>query len=370
MRAALLDRACAAPSPRRAGAPGPTNSSSVARPHAHGERLLGRRDRASGRAAARRCLEELFPSPWKSRSGRYSAVPDGRLERRTTELLQRLIRFNTVNPPGNEQAAQEFLQDTLEAAGFECELLAAVEGRPNLVARLRGRLRRPDAVPARPRRHRARRPRRLERRPVVGRAARRLRLGPRRARHEEPGGRRGRRGDARSPRRAGGPSPASCWSSSPPTRRPARPYGAQWLCERAPRQGALRLRRQRGRRRGRSSSTAAASTASASPRRASSASRSPRTGAPGHASIPRIGDNALTKLAPVLEALRDGRPALELSPEPEALIAGARARPGRPRGGARERSRRATRASAVLLEPMLGVTLHADDGPRLARRST
>ncbi len=60
------------------------------------------------------------------------------LERRTTELLQRLIRFNTVNPPGNEQAAQEFLRDTLAAAGFECELLAAVEGRPNLVARLRG----------------------------------------------------------------------------------------------------------------------------------------------------------------------------------------------------------------------------------------
>src|SRR6059058_3106560 len=64
-------------------------------------------------------------------------MPD--LEQRTTELLQRLIQFNTVNPPGNEQAAQEFLKEKLEAAGFECELLAAVEGRPNLVARLRGR---------------------------------------------------------------------------------------------------------------------------------------------------------------------------------------------------------------------------------------
>src|SRR3954467_10549338 len=60
------------------------------------------------------------------------------LEQRTTELLQRLIQFNTVNPPGNEQAAQEFLKEMLESAGFECELLAAVEGRPNLVARLRG----------------------------------------------------------------------------------------------------------------------------------------------------------------------------------------------------------------------------------------
>ena len=58
------------------------------------------------------------------------------LERRTTELLQRLIRFDTVNPPGNERAAQEFLRGLLEGAGFEVELLSAVEGRPNLVARL------------------------------------------------------------------------------------------------------------------------------------------------------------------------------------------------------------------------------------------
>ena len=59
------------------------------------------------------------------------------LERRTVELLQRLIRFNTVNPPGNEGAAQEFLRELLEAAGFECELLADVEGRPNLIARMK-----------------------------------------------------------------------------------------------------------------------------------------------------------------------------------------------------------------------------------------
>src|SRR5665213_720005 len=54
-----------------------------------------------------------------------------------TELLQRLIRFNTVNPPGNERAAQEYLRDHLTAAGFECELLGAEDDRPNLVARLR-----------------------------------------------------------------------------------------------------------------------------------------------------------------------------------------------------------------------------------------
>jgi acetylornithine deacetylase/succinyl-diaminopimelate desuccinylase-like protein len=67
-------------------------------------------------------------------------MPDAdALERSATELLQQLIRFDTVNPPGNEQALQNFLQDKLEAAGFDCVQLAAVAGRPNLVARLPGR---------------------------------------------------------------------------------------------------------------------------------------------------------------------------------------------------------------------------------------
>ena len=53
-----------------------------------------------------------------------------------TQLLQRLIRFDTVNPPGNERAAIEYLRDILAQAGFQCELLGAVPERPNLVARL------------------------------------------------------------------------------------------------------------------------------------------------------------------------------------------------------------------------------------------
>ena len=55
-----------------------------------------------------------------------------------TTLLQRLIRLDTVNPPGNERPAQELLRAELEAAGFECELLGVSDERPNLVARLRG----------------------------------------------------------------------------------------------------------------------------------------------------------------------------------------------------------------------------------------
>jgi acetylornithine deacetylase/succinyl-diaminopimelate desuccinylase-like protein len=53
------------------------------------------------------------------------------------QLLTRLVRFNTVNPPGNERAAQEYLHTHLSEAGFECELLGCVPERPNLLARLR-----------------------------------------------------------------------------------------------------------------------------------------------------------------------------------------------------------------------------------------
>jgi acetylornithine deacetylase/succinyl-diaminopimelate desuccinylase-like protein len=60
------------------------------------------------------------------------------LERETTELLQRLVRLNTVNPPGNERPAQELLAGLLGDAGFEVELLGRTDERPNLVARLRG----------------------------------------------------------------------------------------------------------------------------------------------------------------------------------------------------------------------------------------
>jgi acetylornithine deacetylase/succinyl-diaminopimelate desuccinylase-like protein len=54
------------------------------------------------------------------------------------DLLQRLIRFNTVNPPGNEGEAIAFLEGLLGEAGFECRVFAKEPDRPNLVARLKG----------------------------------------------------------------------------------------------------------------------------------------------------------------------------------------------------------------------------------------
>jgi acetylornithine deacetylase/succinyl-diaminopimelate desuccinylase-like protein len=60
------------------------------------------------------------------------------LQQETADVLGRLIRFNTVNPPGQERECQEYLHDYLTEAGFECELLGAEDERPNLIATLRG----------------------------------------------------------------------------------------------------------------------------------------------------------------------------------------------------------------------------------------
>ena len=59
------------------------------------------------------------------------------LEQETADVLARLIRFKTVNPPGNERSCQEWIAAYLRDAGLDVELLGAEPGRPNLVARLR-----------------------------------------------------------------------------------------------------------------------------------------------------------------------------------------------------------------------------------------
>jgi acetylornithine deacetylase/succinyl-diaminopimelate desuccinylase-like protein len=55
------------------------------------------------------------------------------------ELLQRLIRFDTTNPPGNEADCAAFLRGLLAEAGIDSQTYEAAPGRPNLVARLAGR---------------------------------------------------------------------------------------------------------------------------------------------------------------------------------------------------------------------------------------
>jgi acetylornithine deacetylase/succinyl-diaminopimelate desuccinylase-like protein len=60
------------------------------------------------------------------------------LRREVTELLQQLIRLDTVNPPGNETAAAELLAGYLARQGIQSGLIARVPERANLVARLPG----------------------------------------------------------------------------------------------------------------------------------------------------------------------------------------------------------------------------------------
>jgi acetylornithine deacetylase/succinyl-diaminopimelate desuccinylase-like protein len=282
-------------------------------------------------------------------------VPEAEaLERRTTELLQRLIRFKTVNPPGDEEPAQRFLRDRLEAAGFECELLAAVDGRPNLIARLPGGSDGPrlvllghvDTVLADPADWSVD--------PwsgelldgcVWGRGAVDMKsqvaaeVAAATLLAEE--GWRPEAGELRlvltADEEAGGN------------------YGARWLCGQHPdkvrcdlviNEGAGEVLEFQGRR------VYGVCVAEKGVFRFTISTR----GAAGHASTPRIGDNALTKMAPLLDAMRDGRPAFEPSPEPVALLESLGLDPSDLEAALREVEAHDPRIG-VLLEPMLGVTL-------------
>jgi acetylornithine deacetylase/succinyl-diaminopimelate desuccinylase-like protein len=54
------------------------------------------------------------------------------------ELLQKLIQFDTTNPPGNESECIGFINQLLTQAGIETKILAKSQQRPNLIARLPG----------------------------------------------------------------------------------------------------------------------------------------------------------------------------------------------------------------------------------------
>ena len=60
------------------------------------------------------------------------------LREEATALLQGLIRVDTVNPPGNESRAAAVLRDYLAHDGIDCEWIAREPERANVVARLPG----------------------------------------------------------------------------------------------------------------------------------------------------------------------------------------------------------------------------------------
>src|SRR5687768_11893267 len=97
--------------------------------------VCGRMRTASGASASGTAVRVRGGSP-------SSGAKSWSMERRyppsvdPVGLLQRLIRFDTVNPPGNERPAQELLEVVLRDAGFHVELHGRTESRPNLVATL------------------------------------------------------------------------------------------------------------------------------------------------------------------------------------------------------------------------------------------
>ncbi len=61
------------------------------------------------------------------------------IHQRPAELLQRLIQFDTTNPPGNETEIVAYINGLLTDAGIPTQILAKAPNRPNLITRLPGR---------------------------------------------------------------------------------------------------------------------------------------------------------------------------------------------------------------------------------------
>ena len=285
------------------------------------------------------------------------------LERETVEVLQRLVRFNTVNPPGNEREALEYLAGYLAEAGYRTELLGATPERPNLIATLEGAAAGPtlcylghvDTVLADPSE--------WSHDPWSGDLAAGYLWG---------------RGaiDMKSQVAAEAVAAATLarggW-------RPARgalklvfvsdeetggDLGAQWLtrnhpdkvrCEMLLNEGGGEVFEYQGRRhygvccaeKGVFRFTITAE------------------GVAGHGSLPKTGDNALLKLGPILERLATRQPSFDVTEGPAALLRGLGEDPAAPEA-ALERMAASAPELVPLLEPMLGVTLtptmaHASD---------
>jgi len=273
------------------------------------------------------------------------------------QLLAKLIAFNTVNPPGNERPAQEYLADHLARAGFECELLGAQPDRPNLVARLRGEaadgptlcyLGHVDTVLADPHE--------WTHDPWSGDVADGFVWG---------------RGalDMKSQVAAEIAAAASLARSG---WRPAHgellivavvdeetggELGAEWITKTHPEKVRCDLLINEG-------GGAVFEYGGPPARRRYGVCCAEKgvfrftittDGVAGHASMPKMGDNALLKMAPVLERLAARQPAYELTAEPEAFLRGLGEDPSDPQGAIARMAAQDERLVTVF-EPMFGVT--------------
>nr|MBA2383676.1 M20/M25/M40 family metallo-hydrolase [Actinomycetota bacterium] len=268
------------------------------------------------------------------------------------DLLQRLLRLNTVNPPGNETLAAELLREYLEASGVEVELHARSPERANLVARLRGDdgpslcfLSHTDTVVADPAE--------WQRDPWSGELV-----------DEHVWGR-----GALDMKNQVAASAVAIASLARDGFRPAgdlvfvaaadeevgKAFGLQWLCEEHP--DAVRVdyavnegggeRIELG---GRPFYTCASAEKMSAPFRLRVHGRS------GHASMPGIADNALVKAAPLIEKLAAYKPEATIGPEVAGFLEAVLGEQP-PADEVLERLRALDPLAAETIEPLLAFTL-------------
>ena len=274
------------------------------------------------------------------------------LRAEVTQLLQELIRLDTVNPPGNETQAAELLRDYLGDHGVQSELHARTPDRGNLVARIPGRggpslmlLSHTDTVVADAAEWDADpwsgdvRDGELWGRGALDMknqvAAEAVALASLAREGFEP---------------AGDLVFAACADEEV-----GEGFGLPWLCAEHPdavrtdyalNEGAGERMELFGR----------AFYLCSSAEKMSSPFRLRVRGHAGHASVPGIADNALVKAAPLIERLAAYRPELRLGPETSAMIQVVVGQELEPEEALRL-ARETDEAAAELLEPLLAFTL-------------
>lgn len=286
-----------------------------------------------------------------------------RLEQTSTELLQQLIRFNTVNPPGDEAEAQAFIQGLLEENGFKTEILAKDPNRPNLIATLEAPsksdgptlalLTHIDVVLANPDEWQVD--------PFSGEIREGCIWGR---------GAQDMKGQAAAELAAATELVKSGWRPEhgalkiivTADEEAGGNFGARWLCEEHPEkvrcdyalnEGGGQQFRYNDRRYFRVGCA----------EKGFSRFKLITHGVAGHASIPKLGENALTKIAPYLQRMADAQPSYDLTAEPRAILTALLGEdPGEsPTQEALDEMLAQIRAVDerlyVLLEPTLGVTL-------------
>ena len=276
------------------------------------------------------------------------------LQAETIEVLQRLIRFNTVNPPGNERAAIEYLEAYVREAGFETELLGVADERPNLIATLSGEGEGPTMVY-------------LGHVDTVLAAAEDWEHDPWSG--DVADGYLWGRGALDMKNQVAAEAVAAV-SLARSGWRPARgalklvfvadeetggDVGARWLTEQRPDRVRCDLLINEG---------AGAPFEHDGQRyyglccgeKGIFRLRLTARGMAGHASVPHLGDNALLKLAPVLERLRPGMAGYDLTEVPLALLEALGEDPADPEGAVQRLAAKSPWMS-LLIEPLMGVTM-------------